>query len=139
MPSITDGFKWNVVEELMKRDSRACLQFLKELLTNWAEDDKIIAAEYLVKARDLDGVQYYVDWMEKYKNFRDRRSKLSPLQTLRDIDDIPFLLETVPFLISLLRLSYEKDLVQGDYDNLNGTVQETLSAIAVRLMTAIRK
>ncbi len=132
LPKIKDGFKWEVVKELVTRNSKQCLPFFKGILLNGGQEERLIAAKYLIGMRDLSGLEYYVEWTEVNKEFRAGFSGKPFLQTLREVDEIPFLLKSIPLLIRLLRLSYEEGLIQVEFHSLNGAVLETLSTIAMR-------
>jgi predicted NACHT family NTPase len=132
LPKITDSFKWSIIKELMKHNSQIGYAYLKSTLERSRETDGVIAADYLIKLQDIAGLEYYVGWIEEHKRFNVRDTRRSPLQTLREADSIPFLIESIPLLIRLLKISYQKDLIQDHLDTLNMALQDTLSKIAMR-------
>ena len=127
LPKIKDGFKWLVVRELIKRGSKNLLTPLKKILRSKDQEQRIIAAKHLVEMQDLGGLSHYVKWVEKNRRFNN-----SILQSLQKTDSIPFLIESLPLLIKLLKISYQADFTQDTFDSLNGAVQETLGVIALR-------
>jgi predicted NACHT family NTPase len=125
LPEITDDFKWNVVEQLVKRNSRYSHKFLLEVLANGDEQEQLKAAEYLIELQDKEGLKYYVEWMRRHKQFREEWFDRSPLLSLRTS-------ESVPFLIELLEISYQDDFVQDEFRRLDSAVLDTLTAIALQ-------
>lgn len=125
LPEITDDFKWDIVEELVKRNSKYSYTFLLEILAGGNEQDQFKAAEYLIELQDLEGLKYYVEWIKRHKEFPEKSFKKAPLLSLR-------ILESVPFLIELLKISYQDDFVQDEFRRLDPIVLDTLTAIALQ-------
>lgn len=125
LPKITGDFKWNVIEELAKRDSEYSHTFLVEILTNGNEQEQFKAAQYLIELQDLKGLKYYVEWIKRHKQFPKESFDKSPLLSLR----IP---ESIPFLIKLLKINYQDDFAQDDFHRLDQVVLDTLTAIALQ-------
>lgn len=125
LPKITDDFKWNVVKELLNRDSKYCHDFLLGKLTNGNEQEKLKAAEYLIELQDIKGLKHYVTWVKRYRKLPETWLYESPLRSLR-------VLESMPFLIQLLEISYQDDFVQGDFQRLDSVVLDVLSRIALQ-------
>ena len=125
LPKIEDDFKWSVVEQLIKRNSKYPQTFLLDILANGNEEEKLKAAAYLIQIQDLEGLKYYVEWTKKHKQFTERSFGTSPLLSLRT-------LESVPFLIELLKISYQEDFVQDDFHRLDRLVLDTLAVMALQ-------
>ena len=125
LPDIKDDFKWNVVEQLVKSNSKRCHAFLVKVLRGGNERDQFKAAEYLVELKDLEGLKYYVAWMKRHKRFPERLLNKPAFLSLRS-------LKSVPFLIELLQISYQKNFIQDDFDGLHQVVLDTLTAIALQ-------
>jgi hypothetical protein len=125
LPNIKDEFKWKVVEQLIKRNSEHSHKFLLEILANGNEEDQLKAATYLIQIQDLEGLKYYVEWTKKHKQFAERSFGTSPLLSLR-------ILESVVFLIELLKISYQEDFVQDDFHRLDRVVLDALTSIALQ-------
>ena len=125
LPKITDDFKWNVVEQLIKRHSKYSHKFLLEILANGNEQEQLQAAKNLIYFQDMEGLRHYVEWTKKHKRAPERPFEESPIPSLQ-------VLESVPFLIELLRISYQKDFVESDFHRLDNIVMNTLKAIALQ-------
>jgi hypothetical protein len=121
LPKITDDFKWNVVKELVNRNSQLVQTYLKNTLMKRNVSDKIKASEYLIMLQDLEGLKYYAGWIKRHKQLPDRSSPLPALK----------ILESLPLLIKLLKVSYHPDFIQDDFNRLDRIVLESLSAIAL--------
>ena len=122
---ITDDFKWNVAEELVKRDSKYSRKFLLKILESGDQQEQIKAAEYLIRLQDVKGLKYYVEWIKRHKKSPERTIDRSPLLSLR-------VLKSVPFLIELLATSYQDDFIKSDFQRLDSVVLDTLTAIALQ-------
>ncbi len=126
LPDITDDFKWNVVDELIKNKSEFAQEFILKLFQTAEEPDRFRAAEYLIKLQDLDALAYYVDWIKKEKNFP---------RSVYDSSTLPYLqiLEAVPLLIKLLEISYQNDFEQADhFERLDSLVLNSITSIALQ-------
>jgi predicted NACHT family NTPase len=125
LSQIKDDFKWDVVEQLIKRNSTYPQEFLLEILVNGNEQEKLKSAEYLIELQNLGGLKYYVEWIKRQKQFPERSFDKSSLSSLQ-------IFESMPFLIELLKISYQDDFVQDDFHRLDSVVLDTLSAIALQ-------
>ena len=121
LPEIADEFKWSVVRELVKRNNPGAHTFLQKTLTKGKGQDKIKAAEYLIELQHLEGLKYYVEWVRTHKRLPERPS---PLPLLR-------ILESVPLLIKLLKMSYRPDFTQDVFHTLDRIVLDALTTIAL--------
>ena len=77
---ISDGFKWDVVEQLVKHKSEYVYLFLREILERGSEEEKIKAASYLTLLQDLDGLKYYAQWVKQHNAIPARFLERSPLE-----------------------------------------------------------
>ena len=126
LPDITDDFKWEVLDKLIKNNSNPAHEFLLKLFRTAGEPDRFKAAEYLIKLQDLNALAYYVDWIRKKQNFSRSSLHTSPLPALHTI-------EAVVLLIELLEISYQKNFEQSDhFDRLERIVLNTLTTIALQ-------
>jgi hypothetical protein len=125
LPKIKDDFKWSIVEQLIKRNSKYPQTFLLDILQNGNDDEKFKAAAYLIQIQDLEGLRYYVEWTKKHKQFTERSFGTSPLLSLRT-------LESVPLLIELLKINYQEDFIQDDFHRLDRVVLDALTSIALQ-------
>ncbi|MGC9975444.1 MAG: hypothetical protein ABSC57_01815, partial [Syntrophales bacterium] len=117
---INDNFKWKVVEELINRNLNCVFNYLKALLQQGEEEDKITASEYLIKLQDVSALEYYVNWIKKQNKFDRKIYDSSPLSVLTTENAIPYLIE-------LLELTYQKSFKQPE-DHFNRLDRLVLSA-----------
>jgi uncharacterized protein (DUF433 family) len=125
LPEITDGFKWKVVDKLIDKDSGLTHQFLLGILKNGTEEERLLAAQYLIKLQDIEGLSYYADWIERNMNFTEYYSETFSLRELKTP-------AAIPLLMQLLDVSYREGLVQSDFHTLNRAVLDTLNRIALQ-------
>ena len=125
LPNIKDKFKWQVVEKLLKTNSRRVYGFLENLFKISDGEDKIMASEYLIKSQNLAALRFYVDYIKGERKFSRSLFNSSPLTSLKKSDAIPFLIE-------LLELNYQEDFEQPDeFDRLDRLVLNSLTVIAL--------
>ena len=125
LSEIKDDFKWNVVEKLFKNKSGYCHEFLLEVLENGNEQDQLRAADYLIQMQDLDGLEYYVDWVEKHKKLPYAVFDRSYISSLCKV-------ESIPLLIRLLKIIYQERLYEDFFQNIDSIVRSTLMEIALQ-------
>jgi hypothetical protein len=123
--NINDAFKWNIVEVLVDRSSKRVYDYLRTLLRQGEEDDKIRASEYLIKLQDINALEYYVEYIKKENRF-DRemynKSRLSSLTTE----------SAIPYLIELLKLTYQESFQQpDDFEKLDRLILAALKSISL--------
>jgi class 3 adenylate cyclase len=124
LKEIQDEFKWHVVDKLMEIDSNLSYEFLHDNLEYGDEPTKFKAAIRLIDLQDLAGLSFYVSWIKEHKEFNEEDPAGRALRKLR----AP---ESVPLLMELLEVSYEKDLKQDVFNTLNRTVLDALNAVAL--------
>lgn len=126
LTDVKDKFKWAIIEKLFEKKSKKLKDFLKESLKNSSAEDKLESSKYLVKLNDLEGLKYYVQWLEKKNSYMIK----SPLEKspLIFLDN----LKAIPLLIKLLERSYQSDFVQDEFHRLDSDVLDALSNIALK-------
>ncbi|WP_319508919.1 NACHT domain-containing protein [uncultured Methanolobus sp.] len=124
LPNINDDFKWNIIEEIVRNNDQSCEPLLLDLLKNGDEDDKMKAAQHLVKIQNLEGIKYYMEWIKTHNEY-PYYIKESPLTSLNKP-------ESISWLMDLLELSYNEDFDQDNIHSLSRDVLETLSSIALK-------
>lgn len=124
LPKISDDFKWDVIEQLMKHDSEYVYKFLQVILESGPEQDKLKAAEFLITLKDLNGLKYYVEWVKQNKKISSNLLERSPIESIQ----IP---EAIPQLIELLKTSYDKEFIDS-FPSLYSIVVNTLAAVALQ-------
>jgi hypothetical protein len=125
LPDIRDDFKWDIIEQLVRRNIKFVNIFLRDILSNSNEEEKIKAARLLIELQDLEGLEYFVEWTKKHKNFLEEDFRTSSILSLR-------IIESLPFLIELLKINYQDDFVQDDFYRLDRIVLDTLMEIALK-------
>jgi len=126
LTEVKDKFKWRIIEKLFEKKSKKLKKFLKESLKKPDDEDKLNSSKYLIKLNDLEGLEYYVKWLEK-KNSYTIESLIgkSPLIFLEDV-------KAIPLLINLLEKSYQSDFIQDDFHRLDSDVLDALNNIALK-------
>ncbi|MCK4826619.1 hypothetical protein KA005_63365, partial [bacterium] len=124
LPKIKDEFKWQVIDEIIKRDSQKVRPFLEKLFKDGHEEDRLKASKYLIRDQELNAVRFYVDWMKEHKEISRRSFESSPLRSLK-------ISEAIPFLMELLDLSYREDFKESDpFERLDRLVLDSVTVIA---------
>jgi len=122
---ITDGFKWKLVDRLVELGSTKAHSFLLSILATEDEREQFKAAMYLLSLQDITGLRFYVAWIEQHKDFHESDSMGSVLRKLRTPESIPFLME-------LLRIGYEKELSQDQFHTLDRAALDALNTVAMQ-------
>ena len=125
LSEIQSDFRWEVVEQLLKLGSEVCADFLRRVLAEGTEDDKLKAARHLVRLQDIDGLTYYADHIISSRSFPTVFSEDSTLSFVKSP-------AAIPVLIRLLGTSYQECFVHDDVNSLNMAVLDALSRIALQ-------
>ena len=126
LTEVKDKFKWRIIEKLFEKKSKKLKKFLKESLKKPDDEDKLNSSKYLIKLNDLEGLEYYVKWLEKKNSYTiESLIEKSPLIFLEDV-------KAIPLLINLLEKSYQSDFIQDDFHRLDSDVLDALSNIALK-------
>lgn len=125
LPEIQSDFRWEVVEQLLKLGSEACADFLRRVLAEGDEGDKLKAARYLVRLQDTDGLSYYADHIIGSRSFPSVFAEDSTLGFVKSP-------AAIPVLIRLLGASYQECFVHDDVNRLNMAVLDALSRTALQ-------
>ncbi len=125
LPDVKDAFKWDIVDQLMERNSEVVHAFLEDQFQKGVDEDRIKASEYLIKLQDHTALRFYVDWIKEQGRFPRSLFDSSPLTSLKTS-------KAVPVLIELLELSYHENFKQADmFERLDRLVLDSLTAIAL--------
>lgn len=113
--------RWEIVEKLYQNEDFKYLQsYLTEFLSGeFLDEEKLKAAEFLVKMNGLEGLQYYSKWLIDNNPSEYDFTKTNCLNKLTDKRAIPYLLE-------LLKLSYE---IKVGYERINSLKNNALDAL----------
>jgi hypothetical protein len=125
LPEINDGFRWSVIEYLNEHSSANVLETLRTIMANGDDNERLRAAIALTERAALDGLQYYVNHVERTKQYPAGPMEKSPLRNLQAA-------EAVPLVMRLLRISLEPDIIERDqFSFLYNVVLGALSRIAL--------
>jgi hypothetical protein len=126
LPQITDGFRWAVIDQLSGRKSAVCIEVLRNIMAQGNEGERLRAAICLIEEeQDLDSLRYYVEHVERTKQYPGRLTEKSPLRTLQS-------LAAFPLVLRLLRLSLDPAIIVADQFNfLYNAVLDSINRIAL--------
>lgn len=125
LPQITDSFRWPVIEELNKHGSTVAISGLRDILAHGNDDERIRAAVYLMEVENVEGLRYYVEQVEKTKQYPSGPTEKSPLRNFRSA-------EALPLVFRLLKLSYDPAILGDDqFGFLYNAALNALNRIAV--------
>jgi hypothetical protein len=125
LPQINDGFKWSVIEYLNNHDSAVALEALRTILAGENDSERLRAAIALIERNSLDGLAYYVDQVERTKQYPAGPMEKSPLRNLQSS-------EAVPFVMRLLKVSLDPDIIGRDqFSFLYNVALSALTKIAL--------
>jgi hypothetical protein len=125
LTDINDPFKWDIVDETIKKNPRKVLNFLNQNFQKGGFEDKIKAAKYLIGFQDLDALRFYVDLIKEQKKYDHSLFYSSPLKFLKTV-------EALPLLIELLEVTYQDNFEQTDnFERLERLVLDTIKSIGL--------
>jgi len=78
--------------------------------------------------QDITGLKYYAAWVKQHKQVPMEQEVISPILAMQNADSLPLLIE-------LLRMSYEDNLQQDDFERLDQAILGTLRNIALSSAT----
>ncbi len=125
---ITDIFKWEICDFLLKKDELTKL-IAKEVFINIIQDvnstteDKLKSSEFLIDFQDIKGINYYIDNIIEAKslpgNYLDWSGCLNKIR----------IKEAAPKLLELLLLDYKKEIQYDEYMSLYSHIYNALKNI----------
>jgi hypothetical protein len=124
LPRINDGFKWYVIDQLSEQESAVCKDALRDILRRGDDDERLRAALYLTVAQDLEGLRYYVELLERTKQYPAGPMEKSPLRNIQSV-------EALPLILRLLKLSFDPSVVSDEYGFLYNAVLDALNRISL--------
>ncbi len=122
--TITDEFKWDVIDWLVERGSELSEQFLLNLLKIGSENDKLKSALVLLKLENIEGLNFYTKHLEMTKEYYSDRALSNPFVAIKNI-------EALPYILRLLKLSYLPILNEKKIDTLYGSTTSVLTKMAL--------
>jgi len=125
LPKVNDGFKWSIIEYLNKHNSAVALETLRRILTVGDDNERLRAAIALTEREALDGFQYYVEHVERTKQYPAGPMEKSPLRNLQSN-------EALCFVMRLLKVSLDADVIEKDqFSFLYNIVLDAFTRIAL--------
>ncbi|SEP01329.1 hypothetical protein [Paenibacillus sp. OV219] len=120
-------FKYEVIKSLFERGIQDhCYDQLNTLLQDETiEKDKLEATKYLIKLQDIEALKFYVSWVRQKVKEQEVINILMPLQTLKRIDALPYVIE-------LLELTYLEGFKQNQFERIDTEVRNALVNIALQ-------
>ena len=122
---ITDPFRWDVVELLINSGSNKISEYLIAGLKKDSEDDQVKCSFYLISMDNMKGLEFYTKYLFKKKEFFTHFYRNNPFSNIKRTDAIPYLLK-------LLKLSYEKDLKEDKFNSLYRTLESIFTNISLK-------
>jgi hypothetical protein len=123
LPQINDSFRWQVINHLAEQNRSVCNDTLLDILKNGNDEERLSAAIYLMVAQDLDGLSYYVEHIERTKQYHSGPAEKSPLRNIQSV-------EAIPLLLRLLKLSFHPS-INDEYSFLYNAVLNAINRVAL--------
>lgn len=126
LPRADTYIRWKIVEKLYENEHFDFLVgYLKEILDgDYDNEEKVNAAEYLVKTGDLKGLRYYTNWLINNKSSDYHHSRTKCLNNLTVI-------KALPYLMNLLEFSYGFNESIQEINYLKNNVLRAITRIAL--------
>jgi len=124
MKKVQDSFKCELIELLYNNNYNALHEYLIKILRNGPIEDQTLAANYLMRMQDLEGLKFYTEKLEKEKIFENNWHRSRAITYIKNP-------KAIIYLLRLLKLAYDKDLKEDNYDSLYRVVENIFTNIAL--------
>jgi hypothetical protein len=122
---ITDNFKWTVLSKLVDQSSQIGIDMLRRIMKEGDEEERLRAAQYLMEVQDLEALRFYVEHIERTRQYPAGPTEKSPLRHLQSV-------EALPLLLRLLRISVDPSTIAADqFSFLYNVVLDAMSRVAL--------
>ncbi len=126
LPSITDDFKFNIIQELIKHESKVALQHVLSLFSSTKEKKhKIKLAGYLIKMQNIEGVKYYIQFIKENRYLPDDSIASNPLYKLTNF-------QAFTLILYLYELAFDEQIKQDKFNNLKHIASTALQSICLK-------
>jgi hypothetical protein len=127
-----ESIRWEIVKKLYEEQDFDYLEsyLLNIIHSDFDEEEKIKAAEFLVRLNNMEGLKYYSTWLTRDWLTRDKPSEYNYSKTeclckLRNK-------EAIPYLLDLLKQSYEMKIHHDGINYLRNGVLDGFNRIALK-------
>lgn len=112
LPKIIDDFRYELIQELIKKNSNAVSRLLLNAFKSEKNDDaKLKLAGYLIQLQNMKGVNFYLNYVKKHKVVPDDSSPSNPLDRL---SSTKFLKQ----IFNLYEMGFNEEIKQDVFNNL---------------------
>ena len=122
---VVDDFKWEIVKTLFNRKHKNLENYLLNELAEDSDINKRQASVYLIELQNIEGLKYYTEKIKTEMQYMPRFFDRNSLRTLTTK-------EAVPYLLTMLELTYKKEFIHHDYERLDREVYEALTSISLQ-------
>jgi hypothetical protein len=127
LPSITDDFKWNLIDKLVESKNSKIEAYLSQIFETGKENEKYRASIYLIKFQSIKAIAFYIGELKKLKIFTRTFYASSPLGLVSDI-------KAMPLILDLFKYNLKKTIETEDkhgFDTIERLVNRALTTIAL--------
>jgi hypothetical protein len=127
LPNIRDDFKWEVLRTLFDQGfGLECQEYLISILKGLSfEEEQLNVARFLIKLQNLAALNFYVRWVDRQVKNNTLIEKTMPLHELN-------IIESLPYLIELLSLSYNERFRQNEFERVDSEIRSGITNIALQ-------
>jgi len=126
LDDIKDLFKYEVINNLFDRDYQyECHDHLLRMVEEDSENGKLESYKYLVILQDIEGIKGYFSWINSQVVKKQTINVPITLQPLK-------IVEAVPYLMDLLKLSYQDDFKKDEFHRIDSEIRNALLNIALQ-------
>jgi len=119
-----DNFKWQILPRLIEQNSQIAIDTLRTIMNEGNDDERLRAALYLMEVQDLEALRYYVEHVERTRQYPAGLTEKSPLRYFESV-------EALPLLLRLLGVSVDPSIIVADqFSFLYNAVLDATSRIA---------
>jgi hypothetical protein len=121
-----DLIKWAIIDKIMDaNDVKFSSKYLLKIVnSNNDIPDRIKASEYLIKLQNLDGLNFFTNWIINNSESPINDLRLGAIDSLNTI-------KALPDLLRLLEVSYVREIKEDEFQTLNYVLQNAFQRIAL--------
>jgi predicted NACHT family NTPase len=123
---IKDLFKYEVINNLFNRNyQKECHDHLLKMVREESEEGKLESYKYLIILQDVEGIKGYLNWMKSKVDTKQIINIEISLQPLK-------IVEAVPYLMEILKLSFQDEFKQDEFNRIDSEIRNALLNIALQ-------
>lgn len=125
LPEIKDHFRYQLISDLIKNGSGTILKFLTDTFkVEQNEEDKLKLAGYLIQLQNIEGINFYINYIKEKKIVPSDSSPGNPFYSLTKVN-------LIWKVFHLFEMSIDPSIQQNSFNRLDNIAIESLRGISL--------